>query len=316
VDIRQLKYFIAIAEEGSLSAASARLNVAQPSLSHHVIKVERELGVTLVKRSPRGVVLTESGQTLLKHAREICASMDLCRDRVRLCGGKPKGEVTVGMPSSVSMMLSVPLIETVLFEQPQIKLRIVEAMSGFIRGWLDDQTINLAFLYEVSELKHCEVTKLMSEELYFFAAPDNWPWSKPPGASVTLNEIHELDLILPSPQHGLRQTLERHADARGVPLNVIIEMDSLAQIKELVVRGSGYTILAPAAANDRVRRGELVMSRIVEPIISRPVYLVRNHVKRMTDACEVVERIALDVVEDLVRRKIWLVAEPSAEGSH
>ena len=92
-------------------------------------------------------------------------------------------------------------------------------------------------------------------------------------------------------------------------MNVIIEMDSLAQIKELVVRGSGYTILAPAAANDRVHRGELVMSRIVEPVISRPVYLVRNQVKPMTDACAAVERTTLDVVEDLVRRKIWLVAE-------
>jgi LysR family nitrogen assimilation transcriptional regulator len=71
VDIKQLKYFIAIAEEGSLSAASARLRVAQPSLSQHVIKVEQELGVTLIERSPRGIVLTESGQTLLKHAREI-----------------------------------------------------------------------------------------------------------------------------------------------------------------------------------------------------------------------------------------------------
>jgi LysR family nitrogen assimilation transcriptional regulator len=75
------------------------------------------------------------------------------------------------------------------------------------------------------------------------------------------------------------------------------------------VRESGYTILAPAAANDRVCRGELLMSCIVEPVISRPVYFVRNQVKPMT--CGAVERIALDVVEDLVRCKIWLVAEPA-----
>ena len=311
MDIKQLKYFIAIAEEGSLSAASARLHVAQPSLSHHVINVERELGVTLIKRSSRGVVLTESGQTLLKHAREICASMDLCLDRVRQCGGRPKGEVSFGMPGSVSTVLSVPLTETVLVEQPQIKLRVIEAMSSFIRAWLEDQTIDLAFLYEVNELKHCEVSKLMSENLYFFAAPDNWPFSKPPGTPVELSEVQQLDLILPSIQHGLRQTLERHARTLSKGLNVIIEMDSLAQIKELVVRGSGYTILAPAAANDRVHRGELLMSRIVEPVISRPVYLVRNQVKPMTDACGAVERTTLDVVEDLVRRKIWLVAEPA-----
>ena len=86
-------------------------------------------------------------------------------------GGVPKGEVSFGMPSSVSMVLSVPLTETVLVEQPHIKLRVIEAMSGFIRAWLEDQTIDLAFLYEVHELRHCEVSKLMSEDLYFFAAP-------------------------------------------------------------------------------------------------------------------------------------------------
>jgi len=213
------------------------------------------------------------------------------------------------MPSSVAMVMSVHLTETILVEQPHIRLRVIEAMSGFIRSWLEDQTIDLAFLYEVNELRHCEVSKLMSENLYFFAAPDNWPLAEPPGTPVPLGAIQQLDLILPSPNHGLRQTLERYAKTLGRPLNVIIEMDSLAQIKELVVRGSGYTILAPAAANDRVYRGDLVMSRIVEPVISRPVYFVRNQAKPMTDACGAMERTVLDVVEDLVRRKIWLVAE-------
>ena len=75
MDIKQLKYFVAIAEEGSLSAASVRLHVAQPSLSQHVIKIEEELGVQLLDRSPRGIVLTEAGQILLKHARDINQSM-------------------------------------------------------------------------------------------------------------------------------------------------------------------------------------------------------------------------------------------------
>jgi LysR family transcriptional regulator, nitrogen assimilation regulatory protein len=79
VDIKQLRYFIAIAEEGSLSAASHRLRIAQPSLSQHVIKIEQELGVTLVRRSPRGITLTESGDILLRHAREICQSMNVCQ---------------------------------------------------------------------------------------------------------------------------------------------------------------------------------------------------------------------------------------------
>ncbi len=309
MDIKQLKYFIAIAEEGSLSAASARLRVAQPSLSQHVIKVEQELGVTLIERSPRGIVLTESGQTLLRHAREICSSMDICRESVRQSGGVPQGSVSFGLPSSISMVLSVPLAETVRVELPQVRLRAIEAMSGFIRTWLEDQTIDLGFLYEVNDIRHFDIRQLMSEDLHFFSAPDAWPLTSEPGMPVRLAEIGPLDLILPSQHHGLRHTIERYGRSSGTSFKVIIEMDALSQIKELVVRGSGYTILAPAAAHDRVQRGELVMSRIVEPVMSRQVFLVRNQAKPLTEACRAVERITLDVIGDLVRRKIWTVAE-------
>jgi LysR family nitrogen assimilation transcriptional regulator len=308
VDIKQLKYFIAIAEEGSLSAASARLHVAQPSLSQHVINVEQELGVTLIERSPRGIVLTDSGQVLLKHAREICSSVDVCRESVRQSGGIPKGPVTFGLPSSISMVLSVPLAETVLVELPGVRLRTIEAMSGFIRAWLEDQTIDLGFLYEVADLKNCDVRHLMDEDLHFYSAPDNWPLSGPPGTAVSLADIQRLDLVLPSPYHGLRQTIDRYVRAAGKSLNVVIEMDALSQIKELVARGNGYTILAPPAADDRVRRGELVMSRIVNPVMSRPVYLVRNQRKPLTQACRAVERTTIEVIDDLVRRKIWMIA--------
>lgn len=305
MDIKQLKYFIAIAEEGSLSAASARLRVAQPSLSQHVIKIEEELGVQLLDRSPRGIVLTETGQILLRHAREICQSMEVCRVAVREAGGVPQGSVSIGLPSSVSMVLSVPLAETVLVDLPTVRLRAIEAMSGFIKTWLEDQTIDLAFLYEVDDLKNCHVQKLMTEDLHFFAASDNWPLKTPPGTPVKLADLLDLDMILPSHHHGLRQRIERCARELHSQLDVIIEMDSLAQIKELVTRGSGFTILAPAAAFDSVQRGELVSSRIQDAHMSRPIYLVRNQTKPMTAACKAVERITIDVVHDLVKRKIW-----------
>ncbi|MFM8606999.1 MAG: LysR family transcriptional regulator [Hyphomicrobiales bacterium] len=305
MDIKQLKYFVAIAEEGSLSAASARLHVAQPSLSQHVIKIEEELGVQLLDRSPRGIVLTEAGQILLKHARDIYKSMEICRAAVRESGGVPHGSVSIGLPSSVSMVLSVPLAETVLVDLPKVRLRAIEAMSGFIKTWLEDQTIDLAFLYDVDNLKNCHVQKLMTEDLHFFAASDNWPLKTKPGTPVKLADLLTLDMILPSQHHGLRQRIERCVRELQSPLNVIIEMDSLAQIKELVTRGSGFTILARAAAYDSVQRGELVSSRIEDAHMSRPIYLVRNQAKPITEACKAVERITLDVVNDLVKRKIW-----------
>jgi LysR family nitrogen assimilation transcriptional regulator len=312
LDVKHLRYFIAIAEEGSLSAASQRLGVAQPSLSQHVIRIEQELGVTIVSRSPRGVVLTESGMVLLRHAREICASMTACMDAVRQSGGTPHGLVALGLPPSVSMVLSVPLAQTVRLTLPQVKLQVMEAMSGFIKKWLDDGTVDLGFLYDVEEVRHHDIDLLMSEDLHVFSTREDWPLAAPPGEPVPLAEVAKLQLVLPSQRHGLRKTIDRFARDAGLELDVFLEMDALSQIKDLVLRGSAFTILAPAAALDCVDRGELVSSRIVDPPMTRPVYLARNKARPETMAARRLQLIIHEVVADLVRRGIWKSAQPHA----
>lgn len=305
MDIRRLRYFIAISEERSLSAASHRLGVAQPSLSQHVIKLEDELGVPLMIRSPRGIILTEEGQLLVRHAREICRSLDQCVTEMKEAGGAVRGTVAFGLPPSVSMVMSVPLAETVRVELPDVGLQAIEAMSGYIKTWLEDHRVDIAFLYDTDGIGHFRALHIMDEKLCFFSAPDNWPLSTPPGTPVPLSALANLDMILPSPTHGLTKTITKHTSAIGLNLNVVIEMDAMTQIKELVARGSGYTIFAPAAAHDFVARGDLVKSPICQPEISRPVFLVSSSDKAMSRACQAVERITLDVARDLVRRGIW-----------
>ena len=305
MDIRHLKYFVAISQERSLSAASLRLGVAQPSLSQHVIRLEEELGVPLMVRSPRGIVLTEEGNLLARHAREICRSLDRCVADLKEAGGAPRGPVAFGMPPSVSMVMSVPLAETVRVEMPQVRLQAIEAMSGYIKTWLEDGTVDLAFLYDLDRKEHFHAQHILDEQLCFFSAPDAWPLDTAPGTPVPLARIAGLELILPSPTHGLTITINRHAQAHGITLNVVIEMDAMTQIKELVARGSGYTIFAPAAAHDFVRRGELVKSPIVAPQITRPVLLVTNPARTQSRAGRAVIDLTMQVARDLVRRGIW-----------
>lgn len=305
MDVKQLRYFIAIAEEGSLSAAAQRVSVAQPSLSQHVLALERELGVTLLERSPRGVSLTQSGGILLAHAREVTLALERAKEAVRQSGAEPQGEVAFGLPSSIAMVLSVPLAETVRQELPKVRLRAIDAMSGFIQTWLEDQSIDLGMLYDASGVRHLSHRQLMTEELHFFSAPDAWPFKSRAGSAVRLADLSPVELVLPSQHHGLRIMIDRIARSQGVALNVATEMDALSQIKTMAARGSGYTILAPAAAIDFVERGELIMAPIKEPHMIRPVYLVRNPAKPVTKASRELERITLEVIQDLVARGIW-----------
>ncbi|GGA25374.1 LysR family transcriptional regulator [Neptunicoccus cionae] len=305
MDIRQLRYFIAIAETGSVSAAALRLNIAQPSLSQHLVNMEQDLQVQLVVRSPRGSTLTAEGELLLRHAKEICEAMSRCVTELRETGQHVAGKVHFGMPPSVSMVMSVPLSETVRLELPQVRLRVSEAMSGFIKSWIEDETVEIGFLYDLKDISRLHATHVLNEQLYFFSAPDAWPLDTPPGAAVPLKALEQLDLILPGEPHGLRRIVEEAAAQSGVSLNVVTELDAMTQIKELVARGSGFSIFAPAACHDYVQEGKLLKSPIVDPTISRPVYLVKNPLRTQTRASAAIEKMTLKVAAEMVGRGIW-----------
>lgn len=313
MNIRQLRYFIAIAEAGSLSAAAQKLHIAQPSLSQHLANMEQELNLRLVARSARGSALTAEGQVLLTHAREITNMLTRCVSEMRQLSAETAGSVRFGMPPSVSMVMSVPLAETVRVELPKVRLRASEAMSGFIKTWMDDETVEIGFLYDLQDVSHLLARHVLDEQLYFFSAPDAWPLKTRPGTPVPLRDLEKVDLVLPGEPHGLRRIIEQAVAKSGVRLNVVTELDAMTQIKELVARGSGFSIFAPAACHDFVEAGRLLKAPIIDPVIARPVYLVRNPAVIQTRACAAIEKVTLKVAAEMVRRGIWegtLAADP------
>lgn len=305
MEIKQMRYFLEIAERGSLASAASEIGIAQPSLSQQVKNLEERIGTELLVRSSRGVTLTEAGATFLEHARKILNNVDVAMEDVRLSGADPTGKVVFGFPSSVSMVLSVPLVETIRQDYPQIRFRAVDAMSGFIKGWLDDQSIDLAILYDTNNLRSSESKLLLNEDMHFYSGTDNWPFDIPPGEPIPMSMLTDIELVLPSKSHGLRILIDRFVKSSGKSLNVVVEMDSLSQIKSLVSRGSAHTILAPAAAYDMEEQKELVSSPIIEPTIRRAVYLVRNPEKVLTRASSEVQKLTDTVVQELVQRGIW-----------
>jgi DNA-binding transcriptional LysR family regulator len=136
MDLRTLRSFVAVVEDGSFSATAERLHIAQPALSLQVKKLEEELGCALLQRLPRGVLPTPPGLRLLGHARDLLARAAMARDDIRGDAAEPTGEVTVGLPQSVAALLTLPLLRRVLGELPQVRLRIIESMTGYIPDWV------------------------------------------------------------------------------------------------------------------------------------------------------------------------------------
>lgn len=304
--LKQLSYFLTLADYGSISAAANALNMAQPSLSENIAKLERQLDVQLAIRGSRGIQMTEAGMLLVERGRDILASVDSLVQDLRLLSGEPRGPVSVAIPPSLSLLLSVPLLETIQFEHPEIRLHIAEAMSGDILDWLASDRIDVGCVYEISDSSPYSFEPILTEELFLVTAPDNWDDEFGPDGiaknPIPASRLQELPLVLTSPTHGARKLQEKFARAGGFNLNVVAAIDALPHIVEMVNRASAYSILSHGAVIKEVAAGTLGLVRIEEPTIRRTAYMVRKRSRPVSNASSVIEATIYTIIRELVER--------------
>ena len=170
MELRQLRYFVAIARHGSFSAASLHIGVAQPALSTQIANLEKEIGQPLFDRHARGARMTDAGETFLDHAVAILQRVDEARLALRPKVLPGATEITIGVPPLISMMLTVPLVEAVARDLPGVSLKIIEGMSGALRGWLADGSLDLAFLHNVDREEFPNAVPIIRENLFAAAS--------------------------------------------------------------------------------------------------------------------------------------------------
>lgn len=266
MDIKQLRYVAQVAESTSISRAAQALNMAQPSLSQQIRDLERELGVPLFHRTVAGVVATEAGRMVAERARGILRLVDGLADEVRNAGNAPVGEVMVGLPTTMALHLTVPLVRAVRAEFPGISLRVSEGMSGHIQEWVLSGRLDIAILYTAEPVDGLDLDEVLHEELCLISQgrSDRAP-------TVLMRDLAKYPLVLPGPDHGLRRTIERSCRAVGVRPQVAVEVDSLPQMKRLVAESDLHTILPAAACRDEINAGQLGARKFALPALVRPI---------------------------------------------
>lgn len=307
MDIRQLRYFVAIAEHGSFSRAAEFLHVAQPALSLHVRNMEAALGTPLLFRSPRGVVPTEAGVILLHHARTVLDQITVAEEEIRGHRNDPAGEVRLGLPGTIAEILAVPLITAVHARYPKIRLRIAEAMSGFVLEWMQEGRIDLAVLYAQAAEHGISTEALLEESLLFFGPPALAARNRlpPAGEPIRFATVTQQPLILPAKGHGLRELLNRQALSAAKQLEPVIEVDSYNNIKSLVIEGLGFSVLPENAIASDAAQGRLLSWPIAAPAIRRTVHLAHSRDRFMTNAVTAVRDLARETLCAQVRDHRW-----------
>jgi LysR family nitrogen assimilation transcriptional regulator len=302
MDLRQLRYFVAIVEAGSFSRAADTLHVAQPALSQHVRAMEAAFGVPLLARHARGVWPTEAGTRLLERAREIEARFAVLADHVR--GPRtPNGAVRFGMPATINEQLGVPLIEAGQTFFPNVRIRISEAMSGYVLGWLRDGVVDMAMLYNVTDEKNLKLHHALTEEIQLFGRTGMA--GAPAGDTVTLAAALRLPLVLPGQAHGLRDLIEAAAAKIGRPVAPAIEIDSYRQIKQLAARGLAFGMLPTTAIRQEIADGVFRAWRLNRPNVMRRIYLGYQAGFPLSAASRAIGQLSWTLLHGLVDSGGW-----------
>lgn len=303
MDIAQLKTLIHVAELGSLSKASERLNVVQPALSRQIRLLERELGAYLFDRHGRGMVITDTGREVLEHAERIMGELDAIRTVSAPHTAALTGLVAVGTPPTVAEIVTVPLATRVREAHPGLSLRFTSAYSGYLLDWLQRGDLDLMLSYMSSEpLRTLRVTPIMVEDLLLVGpASDQLALDRPqPFAALA-----DLDLILPSPRHGLRAIVEACARRAAIEIRTVVEADSFRALVDLVAAGFGATVLPLAPIYAAVEAGTLSVAPLVDPSPMRELVIAYPSDRAISPAARYLGETVTDLAADLVARGIW-----------
>lgn len=245
MDLKQLEYFVHVAEMGSFTRAATLLRVAQPALSRQVRSLEVELRQPLLDRNGRGVTLTEAGKRLLAHARGILQQVERARDDLEDQRGAATGRLAIALPPSVSRTLTAPLVRAFRERLPRATLSVVEGLSAYALEWLAIGRVDCAVVYNVTPSPAIDLQPLLNERLYLVSARQGRGARQ--GRPIGLREVAELDLVIPSRPHSMRMLLEAALAAEGCRARVALEIESVPAILELVLQGGCHAVLAENA---------------------------------------------------------------------
>ncbi len=246
MDLRQLEMFVRVAERGSYTRASIELNIAQPALSRLIRALEIELGNSVFHRNGRGVTLTEAGKVLLEHARGILHQVTRAREEVGKVRGALTGRVALGLPPTQARLLSVPLMAAFTKKLPAAQLSISEGLSSGLRELVHQGRLDVALIYNPPNESGVVASLLVSEPLYLVTnAREIEP--KRFKKSVSLVQLAQTPLIIPTRPNAIRMLVESTLAAHGLYPKLKMEMDAVSAILELVADGAGAAVLPRAS---------------------------------------------------------------------
>jgi LysR family transcriptional regulator, nitrogen assimilation regulatory protein len=265
MELRSLHYFVRIAELGSITRASAHLQIAQPALTRHIQRLEDELDAALFTRANRGVRLTEAGQKLLDSAQRILRDVERAGDEIRAHKAHPSGKIILGVTSTLCPVVVPELFARMRHQFPLIELKVMHAGTLRLEEFITAGLVDLALMPEIWRSRLIVSTRLAEEEMVLVTRPG----ARPPGI-VSAEELNRTPLILGD---GLRAALDVLLAGRGIALRIDTELNDHETIRLMVQQGVGASILPHSLVHRECARGLAQAHRITASGVLRTLAL-------------------------------------------
>jgi LysR family transcriptional regulator, nitrogen assimilation regulatory protein len=293
MDLRQLRYFVAVAERGGFGTAASALNVAQSALSRHIKQLEHELGGTLLERGSRGVSVTESGKVLLARGRWLLGAVDDIKAEVRTENREPSGTVRLGAPSSLADILYAPLAKIFVERFPRVRLELSEGLTEALSDRLLRAELDIGIVTVPQPNDHLDYETLVIEQVFLIGPPGD-PLLQ--GGKITRKQFNALPAAV--------RPLSRNPFPEGVPSS--LRVDGATPMKRIAASGLGYGLLPFSGIHQEVAAGTLSAALVPWLRADRVMALPRGRpVSRATR--EVVTALK-EICRELIQNGVILTA--------
>ncbi len=301
VDFRKLKSFVKIVDAGSVSRASAILNIAQPALSQQIAGLEAHFGHKLLLRSNTGITPTEAGLILYRHAQLMLRQIDQAQIDMNLAAGSIAGRVSIGLATySTTSALSIPFLKEMRRRHPDIVVHVNDSFGHVLSELIMTGKMDMALIYGEGPIKGVTLQPLFREEM-FLVSPAGLRFDAPDEAALPLASLGGVDLLLPGRGHFLRQLIEASFARARVTPKVAAEIESVSALTAAVSGGLGSTILPASVAGVPAAGGAFVLRRLVRPAIEATVSLCVSDHLPLSEPALAARAVLLDTVHTAVR---------------
>lgn len=301
MNLRQLGYFVRVAEMHNMTRAAETLHVAQPALSQQIALLEEEFEVRLFDREPKGVRITAEGELLLRHAQTILRQVDATRSILtHTASDAVAGSVSIAMASSTARILALPLLSAVKRQYPAIVVEIVDIPSADLTLMVQQGRVDFSLSPDQEELNDLFTQPLLVEEILLLTHPS----VQLPEGPIPITELARLPLILPRPPNKLRMRIDYAFMNARLTYNLFAQASTSAILIPSVVEGMGTTILPYSAAYREIHDCTIVPHHL-DPRLSREIRLCFSKNTPVLPAVEKVMELTRTVVGKLIKDGHW-----------